>query len=47
MKTRTKTLLFLAAVVLAGAGCHSYQQQCPAYSYEENQVIDETKDENS
>jgi hypothetical protein len=47
MKKNKLTILALAAFVIGSTGCYTYQQQCAAYSYEENVENVEINEENS
>ena len=47
MKKNKLEILTLAIFVIGSTGCYTYQKQCAAYSYEENQQEVETNEENS
>jgi hypothetical protein len=47
MKKNKLTILALVAFVIGSTGCYTYQQQCAAYSYENNTEDVETNEENS
>ena len=47
MKKKRLTILVLVSFVIASTGCYTYQQQCAAYSYEDNAENVETNEENS
>lgn len=47
MKKNKFIILALVMFIIGSTGCYTYQQQCAAYSYEENVENVETNEENS